>query len=288
MNTRLKKASIAILKLLVSATIIYFVFSKINLPQLIGTIKSANLLLLIAASILFVLSKVLSSVRLNYFLSAIGVHITQNYNLKLYLLGMYYNLFLPGGIGGDGYKIYHLKKKSGILAGELFKALFLDRVTGVLALFILIVLLSYGVNLPFSIFWWIWIFIPLSMFSFYMIIKRFYLVFIPAYNKTNILSFAVQLSQLVSAGFILIALHQFSNIVPYLFLFLISSIIAVIPFTIGGIGSREITFMTGAQWLHLNIQTAVAVSVIFFFITAVVSFAGIYYSFAPIDKKSRK
>jgi hypothetical protein len=50
------------------------------------------------------------------------------------------------------------------------------------------------------------------------------------------------------------------------------------PLTIGGIGSREFTFMLGAQWIGLNIDLSIALSLIFYVITAFTSLFGIVYS----------
>lgn len=58
---------------------------------------------------MFNISKIISSIRLNRYFKDINLSLSQTYNLKLYYLGMFYNLFLPGGIGGDGYKIYIIK-----------------------------------------------------------------------------------------------------------------------------------------------------------------------------------
>jgi len=71
------------------------------------------------------------------------------------------------------------------------------------------------------------------------------------------------------------------NIMSYMFIFLISSIVAVLPITIGGVGSREVTFMIGAQLLNLDINLSIALSFLFYIITAVVSFFGIYYILKP-------
>ena len=65
--------------------------------------------------------------------------------------------------------------------------------------------------------------------------------------------------------------------VEYMTLFLLSSVVAVIPFTIGGIGARELVFIFGADYLLIDKNTAVAFSILFFVITAVSSFTGIFY-----------
>ncbi|MEM7381565.1 MAG: lysylphosphatidylglycerol synthase domain-containing protein, partial [Bacteroidota bacterium] len=87
----------------------------------------------------------------------------------------------------------------------------------------------------------------------------------------------VQLTQLISIICILKSLGVESGTAAYLFLFLISSIVSVLPLTIGGIGSRELVFLYGALWLGLEENTSVAVSMIFFLMTALVSFIGIRY-----------
>jgi uncharacterized membrane protein YbhN (UPF0104 family) len=91
--------------------------------------------------------------------------------------------------------------------------------------------------------------------------------------------------QLAETYFILMAINHTNNTGAYLFVFLISSIVAVIPFTIGGIGSRELTFLYGAQWFHLDVNASIAISLIFFIITAIVSLFGIVYSFNPLKLK---
>jgi uncharacterized membrane protein YbhN (UPF0104 family) len=235
--------------------------------------------------ILFILSKIIASVRLNYFLKSVGISISEKLNLQLYWLGMYYNLFLPGGIGGDGYKVFLLRKRFNTRSRKIISAIFLDRVTGMLALFVLLVILSYSLPWPVIYHFLMWLLIPLSITICYLLIRWLFPDFISIFNPANALSFGVQLLQLAETYFILLALNHTNNTGAYLFVFLISSIVAVIPFTIGGIGSRELTFLYGAQWLHLNVNASIAISLIFFIITAIVSLFGIVYSFNPLKLK---
>jgi uncharacterized membrane protein YbhN (UPF0104 family) len=74
------------------------------------------------------------------------------------------------------------------------------------------------------------------------------------------------------------SIQTFDNTSGYIFVFLVSSIVAAMPITIGGIGSREITFLLGAEIMHLNISNSIALSLLFYIITAVVSLGGGYYS----------
>ena len=105
---------------------------------------------------------------------------------------------------------------------------------------------------------------------------------LPIFWKTTALSAVVQFAQLISIWFILLALNIELNQISYLIIFLISSIVAVVPLTLGGIGSREVTFFYGAKFLGLDQNISVGVSVLFFLITAIVSLIGVWYHFKKI------
>lgn len=278
MNDKLKKRFVLILKILISGLLIFIVLKKIDIPQIFNLFKTINLFWIGMATLAFAFSKVISSYRLNLFLKVIEIQVSNKYNLKLYWLGMYYNLFLPGGIGGDGYKIYLLQKKFKKGVKNIFTSILLDRVTGIFALFGLVIALSY--ILPFQGFfkYFLWIVIPMAFVIYFVVLKYFFNDYIRVFQDTTFLSFIVQILQLVATYFILLSLHNSNNTASYLFIFLISSVVAVIPFTIGGVGARELTFLTGASWLNLDTNVSISVSLLFFLITAVVSLWGMTYS----------
>src|SRR5699024_8044109 len=88
-------------------------------------------------------------------------------------------------------------------------------------------------------------------------------------------SLGIQVLQLSSVFFLLQALHVEGSLLAYFLLFLLSSIAAVIPFTIGGAGARELVFVVGAPLLGVISTHAVAISLLFFILTAIASFTGI-------------
>jgi hypothetical protein len=108
--TRYKNQLKTILKLILTGLALYLVFRKIDTAQLFEILKTIQWIWLVPAVILFVLSKVATAVRLNQYFKNISLQLSEWKNWKLYLIGMFYNLFLPGGIGGDGYKVYLLNK----------------------------------------------------------------------------------------------------------------------------------------------------------------------------------
>ncbi len=275
-------------KLLLTLLAFYIVLKTIDLHQVVTLLGHSNFWLLIAAMFFFMLSKFISAIRLNMFFKRVEIYMDEKLNIKLYLLGMYYNIFLPGGIGGDGYKIYILSKTFNQKINSVFWAVLLDRVTGVLALFCLCVVMFYfvPVTLPFK--WWLLLLLPLGVACFYFFLKIFFKNYLPIFNKTNILSLFVQIAQLISAVLILRAIGNNTNIGSYLFLFLISSVVATIPFTVGGAGSRELTLLLGAQWLGLDTGMSVSLSFLFYLITLIVSLCGIFYAYCSILPEIKK
>jgi hypothetical protein len=107
---------------------------------------------------------------------------------------------------------------------------------------------------------------------------------LPAFSKTTILSFGVQGLQLMCTWFIILSLGGGDGYMEdYLLVFLVSSIVAVLPISIGGMGVRELTFLYGSQYLGINSELAVSISLMFYLITALVSFTGLWYVVKPVD-----
>jgi len=278
---KLRKKLITALKFIISAALIYFIFTKIDLKDVLQTLRKSDPLYLVLAILFFILSKVLAALRLNLYFHQIGAKITQLSNFKLYLLGMFYNLFLPGGIGGDAYKGYVIQREYQLGTKKVVSVLFLDRLSGMLLLFLYACSLALiSENVFFNGFLGLIIVaIPLSLLVFWWMNWKFFSYTLPIFWKSLGYSALVQLAQLVCVLCILESLSISLDVVEYLFVFLISSIVSVIPLTIGGIGSREVTFLYGAKWLGLDASTSIGISFTFFLITALISLLGIVYHF---------
>jgi len=278
---KLRKKLITALKIIVSAVLIYFIFTKIELKDVVQTLKKSEPLYLFLALLFFVLSKIISAFRTNLYFHQMGAKVSQLSNLKLYLLGMFYNLFLPGGIGGDAYKGYLIQKEYQPGTKKVVSSLLLDRLSGMLLLFIYACVLALLSKNEFfqSFFWLIVAAIPLSVVAFWFVNKIFFTSTLPVFWKSVSFSALVQLAQLVCVLFVLKSLSVDMDFIEYLFVFLVSSIVSVIPLTIGGIGSREVTFLYGAKWLGLDESTSIGISFTFFLITALTSLFGVIYHF---------
>jgi uncharacterized membrane protein YbhN (UPF0104 family) len=78
------------------------------------------------------------------------------------------------------------------------------------------------------------------------------------------------------------------HVTEYVFIFLISSVAAVLPLTIGGLGAREVVFLEGSKYFGLAQETSVVISLLFYFITLVTSSIGLFYVFNdPLQEKKK-
>src|SRR5690606_30129069 len=126
------------LKIGITILSLYLVFTKVSLKDLEEAMTESDPVFFIVAFLIFLTSQIIGATRLNGIFKGIGLYLSEKYNFKLSLLGMFYNLFLPGGIGGDGYKIFFLRKKFGIKGRRLLMAIFFDRLSGLWALCLII------------------------------------------------------------------------------------------------------------------------------------------------------
>ena len=279
-KAKLKKRLQLLLKIVLTGVALFIVFQKVELSRIAAVMRYAHAIWFLPAFIFFNLSKIISALRLNVLFREIPIHLDNWKNLRLYYLGMFYNLFLPGGIGGDGYKVIYLKKRNNTSTKRIVQAVLMDRISGLVALIVL-VLAFCGFILPHP---YRYAALVLSVFvvpAFYLGSKILFPTFLKPFYQINLQSLLVQGCQVICALFILLALQTTSYYPEYLALFLVSSIITIVPVTVGGVGMRELVFVYAATVFPIDEEKAVTLGFVFFLITGVSSLAG---AFAKIDK----
>ncbi len=263
----------------VSVLALIFVFNQINFTKVYELLTQSNPWFIALALLLVLFSQWVSARRLNCFFEALDIPLKESFNLRLYLLGMYYNLFLPGGVGGDAYKIILLHQHSKVPKRQLFLALLLDRLAGLAAIGYFLVVLSLGVDFLYPYSLYLMCLIPLAYWILKSLLSRFAHQYSKIYKQVNLYALLVQLAQVIAIICIVCALGARTQWMGYALLFLISSIAAALPLTIGGAGAREAVFLYGASFLSLHEEVAVTASLLFYIITVFISFWGGIYSF---------
>ncbi|MBR6249866.1 MAG: flippase-like domain-containing protein [Bacteroidales bacterium] len=271
-------------KVCVSALALWWVISHIDIKSTWATIRGANNILIVAAIFVYALSQIAAAQRLNMLFRTIPFRISSIANIKLYWLGLFYNFFLPGGVGGDGYKVYYLHRHHNQPVKALTALVLADRLNGmcVIIIFLLIFSSFFLESLPFPYHEFYFLAIPLVLIGYWIFLKIFKHCAIQAFWRVTLTSAISQGLQMCSATLILISLTGTDcSFESYLFLFFVSSIASAIPITIGGIGAREMTFLIGSQYLSTNNDIAIALSLLFYINSLLCALPGIVYAIRP-------
>jgi len=274
-----------LLKIGVSLVLLYFVFGKQegDILKVKDRFLKANYWWMFAALIMYACSMFASAWRLLSFFKSIDLRLDPRFNLRLYALGIFYNLLLPGGIGGDGYKIYLLHKRYNMPAKKVFWAIAFDRLSGLWAIGLIVVTLT--IFIP-QIQEQIHLAIPIAIFLvgsaiYYAVVKIFFKDFTRHFFKGHAKAVVVQSFQILAILCVLFGQDFHGKFAPYLLSFLISALAAVIPISLGGLGVREYIFKLLSPVFHMDEHLAVFLSVSFYSVSLLVALSGLYYVIRP-------
>lgn len=272
------------LKIALTFILLYIVFSTIPLNDVWIVLKKSNPVLLFLALVSFILSQVVSANRLLQLLKWSGFILDSKKNYILYLVGMFYNFFIPGGIGGDAYKIYILNKEYKWSAKKLTTVVFVDRLMGLIAIGVLIVLLCLFI--PYfateNLVWLLFVVLAIGLVFSYFFIKWLFASFLGIFIKSALQSILIQLLQCICIVLLLSSISKTDDYIIYIIAFLLSSVLSIFSFS--GIGVREMILYQASTLFAFDSMKAVTIGLLFSILTAFVSLFGIYFHFKQ-DKK---
>ena len=281
-KVNLKKLLINFAKIFISIALLYFVFQKIPFREVTVLWTKTNVFYLVIAAILFLASQIISTKRLELYFEANDFHLSFRSNLELYFLGMFYNFFIPGGIGGDAYKVYLLNKNFGWSAKKITSSLFNDRLSGLLAICVLILVFSFNL-LEAKFFPILFVLLLVGFFFTYFLTKKLFSNYTTVFFKAFSYSFLVQILQVISFIFLLKSLDISDNFTIYAVVFLASSVLSLISFA--GIGVREMLFLQASKWFSFHPEISVSASLLFTMITAFFSLFGVIFQIRKLNLK---
>src|ERR1700733_12709257 len=192
-----------ILKIAVTTALLFWVFSKVPIHLLKNRLLQANYWWMLAALVCVLSSMVVSSWRLLSFFRSIGLKLDARYNLRLYFLGLFYNFLLPGGIGGDGYKMYLINKTFKTPLKKLFWSVMFDRLSGLWAiglitvgLIFLIPQIDIHITIPLGIF-------AVGSAIYYFVAYKFFNEYTKYFFQAHAKAIMVQSLQLIAIIFVI-------------------------------------------------------------------------------------
>jgi len=280
-------------KTCISTTFLYLILSKTDTEQVLSLLKHIQPLYFFSASLLYLVNAYLSSMRWRLFL-------LEKQPLKklfsLYMIGNFFNILLPGLIGGDAVKLYYLYKDTKKM-GEAVGSIFMDRFIGFTALiFIGLFALFFGYeNLIGTGIEWV---IPLMVFGFFITaflifglrlgkrfgkVANFYDYFHTYLKKDKVMAFSFLLSLLIqlvvfmSVYLITVSLGVDVAFIHILIFVPLIVVITSIPISISGLGVREGAFVLLFGIVGIKDETAIAISFGWFLSFALTGLLGLYY-----------
>lgn len=150
----MKRCLIFLLKVVVTIALAYIVFRNIantpgfdsnDLEKVLSQIKVWPLLV---ALLCLLVSNLTGCLQWKTLLKTQGVRLSYFHVLRLYFVGLFFNNFMPGNVGGDVKKVYDIRVQGGVdSVGAGLTATFFDRLFG----FFFLTLLALGVGSLFFI-----------------------------------------------------------------------------------------------------------------------------------------
>ncbi|HXX42317.1 MAG TPA: lysylphosphatidylglycerol synthase transmembrane domain-containing protein [Chthoniobacterales bacterium] len=147
----MKKILITLLQLSVTIALLWWVFHDPEQRDKMGkALRAADYRWVAAAICAYVTVEVAAGIRWQILLRVQGIRLNFFRLSALFLIGMFYNQFLPGGTGGDIIKSYLLLKETAQYKAGALLAVVFDRLIGLVALVTITVTL---VALRFDLLW---------------------------------------------------------------------------------------------------------------------------------------
>jgi len=108
MMNRAKPIVMLLLKLLVSVGLLAYFLSRVHIERFIHTFATADYSWIVVAMVIYLFTQGFSAVRWTVLARPLGIQTPFKDLLRYYLIGMFFNLFAPGTVGGDVSRVYYL------------------------------------------------------------------------------------------------------------------------------------------------------------------------------------
>ena len=273
---------------------------------------SANPILILLATLVHVLSVLLSVFRWRTILVNFDIHIDFSPLAKITFIGFFFNLFLPSGIGGDFFRAYYLSKRKDRGMSTTLTTTVLERSAGLCALLVIGTLFASLENISvegipllyvFLVFITLYLLGNLMLFHSWMhrkisfFLRKRHLQQIEAKmelvygglsrllgNRSSmimafLLSLLIQLLAVVIVWIAALAIDIHAPFGIFLIFVPLINLSIMVPLTINGIGLRESLFYLLFSQIGFPVEMAVSLSLVTFFVYLLTAIPGsILYS----------
>jgi uncharacterized membrane protein YbhN (UPF0104 family) len=303
MMTKAKPAIIFLVKLLVSGGLIVYFLTRIHIERFVDTLLAANFSLIAVALAIYLCSQAVSAVRWTVLVRPLGIGAGFKDIVSYYLIGMFFNLFAPGTVGGDVSRVYYLvrhQESDGARTVTMVRAamsVLMDRAIGMVVLIwigatALVLFPTYPV--PSSI-----RAITLCLALAFVIAGALLPVLrrlLPADGNSAVVKLRLALHSyrshwsavlkgillslivhLIQAGMHVVMGRALNLVIPFSFCLIVYPLVgtfAAIPISLNGIGLREGGYVLLLGLIGINTENAIAFGLLLFIIVALDSLIG--------------
>lgn len=280
-------------KSFVSLFFLVLVFRKLDFKNIIFELKEIDLTKFILATLLYLSTMIFSTLRWSYFMKT-----KKSFKelFQLYMIGTFFNLFMPGTVGGDVVKAYYLYKEDKKKTNPLV-SVFMERYMGLCALITIaffgflfgydyikesvIAKLFYLICLLFILGTFFVVFFPYEKFYHKLerareAIKR-YIFNISIFTKTYFLSLIVQGIGVLVVYFLGTGLAIPLEFKFYLIFIPIITVVSMVPISLSGFGIREYGFLFLFGNFGISKEKAVGLSLMWFLTMLITGFIGMFF-----------
>jgi uncharacterized protein (TIRG00374 family) len=147
-----------ILRILITAVLLYYVLQKVGIfdqdkrAKLLQLLTSVSIPLLFLSFVVSLLLNLSSAYKWHLLLRSRGVDVGFFRTWSLYMTGIFFSLFLPTSMGGDLIRIHELGKITGKRA-EAAASVFIDRFSGMVILFLFTIVALFMQRQLLSVAW---------------------------------------------------------------------------------------------------------------------------------------
>lgn len=276
----------SLFKYLFAFSLLALVLGKVDIDALgkhMGNISAEEG---ITALILATGAQVCSAMRMRYFFSKSMFEMSWRFALVLYYVGAFYNFLLPGGIGGDAYKVMLVRKRMEMNTVQGIRIMVADRASGLCIIMLTFFLGCYltGVNnaIPYGSFLLLsaTIITPIV----YVVASRKLLKQLPV-DMIGSLYYSVmaQVFWITTLYMLWKSIGHGGHLLEYITLYCAASIASMIPVSPGGLGLREFTYFYGAGLMNsmmgkeVDPNVGIALSLCMFALSFVSSLPGLLW-----------
>ena len=299
-------------RVIVGLALLSYLFHKVDIAHVWQGIRGVQLRYLIPAFALLLFGNLFGSLRWKVLLNAKGIAAPIRKLYSFYLVGFFFNMFLPTSVGGDVARAVDLSRHTRRTTDSL-SSILVERVLGLMALSFMACLamglffhlnpirgllaLTLGVTallgfMLFAFFGWTALNEKLRALlrriSYRNLGERIDrgLVSILSYRESPaslaavvLISFLYQSTAYVAVYILSLSLGMEISVI-YFFIFIpIISVISMIPISLNAIGVRETAFVYCFKWAGVPESQALALSLLFFSLMVLLSIlGGIIYS----------